>query len=373
MKVRHRAGRSAVLVVLLTAVMLIVAVAPASAAVTRDDRIAGVVSDITSTAPGSAGDQLLTIEKDLTGVQPTVIDGVPYNFGETQFCRWQRGPGWYGENGITMADEYIKDYMIAAGCDSVMVQPWTGVDHTYVPTWGKGDRVDGENVIGELRGTTKPDEIIIISGHTDSVAWGPDPVTGVWWFCYAPGADDNLSGAATAMIAAKTLSRYNFARTIRFCCFGGEEQGLFGSDEYADWCRERGENIVAVINCEMTGYDRDGSGRMELHTRQIGNGATTTSQGNGYGDKRIADAFIDVVGAYDIPITPAILDDNQAYSDHWSFWTKSYNGIAVEEASLKTNPNYHRITDDVYHLTWPYYARITAASVATTAHLAQIQ
>jgi hypothetical protein len=373
MELRHSARFVIAVVLLCMVTMLVASATQAAAAVTPDARLASVINGITSTVPGSSGDQLLTIEKDLTGVQPTVIDGVPYDFGATRFCRWQRGPGWYGENGISMADEYIKDYMVDAGLDSVMVQPWTGVDHTYIPNWGKGDRVDGNSVIGELTGTTRPDEIVLVCGHTDSVAWGPDPLTGVWWFCYAPGADDNLSGAATAMIAAKTLSQYSFARTIRFACFGGEEQGLFGSDEYADYCREHGENIVAVVNVEMTGYDRDGSGRMEIHTRQIGNGHPASSVGNGYGDKAIADVFVDVVNAYGVAITPVILDDNQNYSDHWSFWTKSYNGISVEETSLKTNPNYHTIHDDLAHMTWPYYAKITAATVATTAHLAEIQ
>jgi hypothetical protein len=369
---RHHRTRFVMSVVLLCmTAMLVGSVSQAAAAVMPDARLATIIADIDSTAPGSAGDQLLTIEEDLTGVQPCVIDGLLFDFGATQYCRWARGPQ-FGENGINMANEYVRDYLIDAGVDSVVNCPWWGVDVTYGVPSGRGTDVSGDEWIGELTGTTKPDEIVIVCGHLDSVSYN-HPHLYPMDFLFAPGADDNLSGAATTMIAAKMLCQYSFVRTIRFACWNGEEVGLFGAEAYAKRCRENGENIVAVVNVEMTGYDEDGSALVELHTRNIGNGDPANSQGNGYADKRIADKFVDVVNAYGIALNPVILDDNQPYSDHWSFWTRGYNAIAVEEQDLKDNPTYHRTTDTVANLTWPYYTRIAGATVATVAHLAQIE
>jgi len=80
---------------------------------------------------------------------------------------------------------------------------------------------DCENVVCELPGTTTPSNIVIICGHLDSTS--PSPQTN------APGADDNASGSATVIEAARVMSHYYFDNTIRFICFGGEEQGLYGS------------------------------------------------------------------------------------------------------------------------------------------------
>lgn len=76
------------------------------------------------------------------------------------------------------------------------------------------------NVIGELTGTDRPDEIVVICGHYDSSR-------GV------AGASDNAGGAALVMELARVLSAAGSKRTLRFIAFGGEETGLQGSKHYA--------------------------------------------------------------------------------------------------------------------------------------------
>ena len=79
------------------------------------------------------------------------------------------------------------------------------------------------NVIAELPGSVTPDEIVTVCGHYDSTS--PSPTTN------APGADDNGTGTAATLQAARIMAGYEFERTLRFIAFSGEEQGLYGSED----------------------------------------------------------------------------------------------------------------------------------------------
>ena len=70
----------------------------------------------------------------------------------------------------------------------------------------------------------------------------------------APGADDNGSGSAAVLTAAKIFSQYRFERTIHYVLFTGEEQRDLGSQEYVAQAVVGGSNIVAVIAPDMIGY-----------------------------------------------------------------------------------------------------------------------
>jgi len=93
------------------------------------------------------------------------------------------------------------------------------------------------NVIAEIRGTTKPDEVVIVSAHLDS------------WH-QAQGTTDNGTGTATTLEAARILAAIAAKprRTIRFCLWGGEEQGLLGSMNYVKKHRPEMANVSAVFN-----------------------------------------------------------------------------------------------------------------------------
>jgi hypothetical protein len=378
---RQRAGGSeaakiALILALFALVVIAVAAQDARADVTWDARINAAVYDTSRGKVGTGGAELYTIMSDLTGYDAdgqkviATVHGQPYDFGASPYCRWQRGPQ-FGDDGITMANEYVREYFEKQGLDEVVKQKWHGIDDTYHPAWGGGTRVDGVQVIGELTGETKPDEIVIVCGHLDSVAFdGIVPMD----FIFAPGADDNLTGAATTMIAARELAPYEFARTIRFACWGGEEEGLLGAMAYAKRCQRRGEKIVAIVNVEMTGRDLDAAnpesaGVMEVHAR----GAKKSGPfGAGRRDIPIWRTFRDVVTTYGVLVTPKLIRDDQEYSDHSAFWRYGYGAIAVEEQDLKNNANYHCATDTVANLSWLYFKRIASATVGTTAHLAQI-
>lgn len=102
-------------------------------------------------------------------------------------------------------------------------------------TWIKGPR-KLYNVIAEIPGSTKSDEVVIVGGHLDS--WdGPG----------SQGTADNGTGVTAALEAARILNKAGAkpARTIRFILFTGEEQGLFGSREYV----KQHANELSKISC----------------------------------------------------------------------------------------------------------------------------
>ncbi|MEW6073559.1 MAG: M20/M25/M40 family metallo-hydrolase [Planctomycetota bacterium] len=107
-----------------------------------------------------------------------------------------------------------------------------------------------ENVIAEIPGAVIPAEIVVIGAHYDSTnLFGP--------LHYAPGADDNASGTAGVLEAARILAAAGpYERTLRFIAFCGEEQGLIGSGVSAANSRAAGENIVAMLNTDMNAYRR---------------------------------------------------------------------------------------------------------------------
>jgi len=102
------------------------------------------------------------------------------------------------------------------------------------------------NVYAVQRGTTHPDRYVIMSGDIDSRASGVmnDSID-------APGANDNASGVAGALEAARVLSDYEFGSSIIYAALSGEEQGLFGGAHMAGVAREEGWQIAGVLNNDM--------------------------------------------------------------------------------------------------------------------------
>jgi hypothetical protein len=119
----------------------------------------------------------------------------------------------------------------------------------------QGYRVAGltcYNLDVEIRGSNRPDEIVIIGAHYDSVEG-------------SPGANDNATGAAALLALARLLAGAKTSRTLRFVEFVNEEPPYYhspvmGSVVYAKQCRQRGENIVAMLSLETIGYYTDERG-----------------------------------------------------------------------------------------------------------------
>jgi hypothetical protein len=119
------------------------------------------------------------------------------------------------------------------------------------------------NVLAVQRGTERPDEVVIISAHIDSRASDPLDATSD-----APGANDNASGSAAVLEAARVLSRQRFPSTIVYALLSGEEQGLYGGRLLARHAAAQGWTVKAVINNDIIGGSRGSDGVTETeHVR----------------------------------------------------------------------------------------------------------
>ena len=104
------------------------------------------------------------------------------------------------------------------------------------------------NVVAIQKGTKYPNRFIIMSGDIDSRA--SDTMD---FITPAPGANDNASGIAGTIEAARVLSKYSFENSIIYVGLSGEEQGLFGGDDLAKYAKEQNWDIIGILNNDMIG------------------------------------------------------------------------------------------------------------------------
>jgi len=172
------------------------------------------------------------------------------------------------------------------------------------------------NVVGTKLGTTYPGEIYIVGGHYDSVNNG--------------GADDNASGVALVLEAARVLSRYDSQRTIRFMAYSAEERGLIGSRAYA--FSHAAENILGMISPDMVAYN---------------NGSGDVNVGCGSGSHTLEANLAQAVWDYGDGLQPQLIGSVSG-SDHYSFEQVGIEGCYFAEPQL--TPVYHTVLDN-YDLT----------------------
>lgn len=215
-----------------------------------------------------------------------------------------------------------------------------------------GNPYQSANVQAELPGTLSEPGIVLITGHLDAITYTSP-------YEFAPGADDNASGCATVLEAARILSQYEFPNTLRFVCFGAEELGLIGSEYYAENSYNLGENIVAVMNLDMILYGPESN-------RALFVPYNTTSE-------FIAGMFSEVAGTYVPELELNVMySPGTTYSDHAPFWQKGYAALLGIEAAIDDNPHYHQDSDilENYQEFWPFGTECAKAALAFTAQAA---
>ena len=104
------------------------------------------------------------------------------------------------------------------------------------------------NVVAIQKGTKYPNRYIIMSGDIDSRVSDPNNYTSD-----SPGANDNASGMAGTIEAARVLSKYSFENSIVYLGLSGEEQGLFGGKGFAQYAIDQNWEIIGVLNNDMIG------------------------------------------------------------------------------------------------------------------------
>ena len=216
---------------------------------------------------------------------------------------------------------------------------------------------DAPNAIGTHLGATRPGDVYIIVAHLDDL-----PSSGT-----APGADDNGSGSASVLEAAKALSCWGVRNTVKFLNVTGEEQGLSGSTAYAADALTRGENILGVINFDMIGWAGDGIPAVE-----------NLDLNYNHSSQWLAQRFVDAAAAYGtgLPVD-AFLCPSLTASDHYPFWQRGWSaicGITDNEGYCSHSgnyPPYHTSGDTIAANGNPaFFYKVVKATVATLAELA---
>ena len=168
--------------------------------------------------------------------------------------------------GIGAARRWIKSEMdaIAAACGGCMEVFYQ--ERTYGPEDSQRltFHVNVVNVVAVIRGSVHPDRYVIMTGDIDSRA--SDSSDGE---TDAPGANDNASGMAGVIEAARILTRYDFPTSVVLAGLSGEEQGLWGGQNMAAIALEEGWDIVGVLNNDMIGNIEGINGVIENNTFRV--------------------------------------------------------------------------------------------------------
>jgi hypothetical protein len=246
------------------------------------------------------------------------------------------------------------------------------------------------DVLAILPGTTDPDRVIVISGHYDSRVTDVMNATGD-----APGANDDGSGTAAVIEAARVLSKQRFPATLVFAALAGEEQGLNGGHVLADYATAHNWKVEADLNNDIVGNTEGMSGvRDNTHVRVFSEG-TRTTETQGEADKRrynggevdspsrnlarfmdrLADQYLtnlDVVMVYRT-------DRYGRGGDQVEMLKAGYPAVRVTEATENYTRQHQdlrvengiRYGDVIEGVDFPYLAQVTRLNVITMAALAK--
>jgi len=278
-----------------------------------------------------------------------MVDGIDSSVALAHWQALSESPTWStrysSSQGCDDATAYVHGLFSSLGLDTV----YQHYSSTYA-----------DNVVGTLVGETEPDKVYIAIGHIDDL-----PSSGP-----APGADDNASGTAMVTAAAEAMACYRFARTVKFVAVTGEEQGLNGSSYYATTAANADEDIQAVLNGDMIGWEGDGQPTAEDLDVNYNSGS-----------QWLAQAMVNASADYGTGVAVnAFLCSSMTYSDHAPFWSRGYSaicGITDNEGFCGHDgdyPFYHQSSDTITNCgagAPEFEAAAIRTYVATLAHLAQ--
>jgi len=224
------------------------------------------------------------------------------------------------------------------------------------------------NLIAEIHGDARANEIVIIGAHYDTV-----------FEC--PGADDNTSGVAALLELARLLKNSHPARTVRFVAFVNEEPPHFQTENMGSWvyakeAHRQKENIVAALSIETIGMYSDAEGSQQYPD---GFKSLYPSQGNFIGfvgnlSSRglVRDAVRSFRESEQFPSEGSAVPGSipgVGWSDHWSFWQEGYPAIMVTDTAPFRNKNYHEPTDTPDTLDYGRMARVVHGLVKVVTDL----
>lgn len=240
------------------------------------------------------------------------------------------------------------------------------------------------DVLGFQAGSD-PRRVVIVMGHIDSRVSDVMNAT-----ADAPGANDDASGVALVLEAARILSREKFRATIVYAALSGEEQGLFGGQLLAETAKERGWTVTAVLNNDIVGntVGTDGrkvADRVRVFSESFGeNDAAQALQGlradGGEDDspsRALAKAIGQVAGTVPDGLNAFLVRRPDRFGrggDHSPFQKLGYPAVRFSVGAENYDAQHQDLApgkgDTVDRMDFPYLAGVTALNVATIRRLA---
>lgn len=243
------------------------------------------------------------------------------------------------------------------------------VEEQDVPFYGRMYR----NIIATMKGTDEDRGWILLGSHYDAASG-------------SPGADDNASGVAALLEAARCLSRQKLSSTVQFAAFTLEEpqpqtfKFLIGSDHFAKEARRLKRRYDAVLILESVGYtDRTEGSQIvppfvRVHVPKTGDFLGVVSNNR---SKSLMEEFHKMAGEYvpelrvvpyKVPLSGYVVPESR-FSDHASFWDQRYPALMLTDTAMFRNPNYHTPNDRHETLDFEFITNVTKAVISTILHL----
>ena len=246
------------------------------------------------------------------------------------------------------------------------------------------------NAVAIQRGTERPNDVVIITGHIDSRVTDVMNAT-----ADAPGANDDGSGTAAVMEAARVLSKHKFPGTIVYAALSGEEQGLLGGKILADYAKAQGWNVIANLNNDIIGNscgsddvcnDRQvrifseglrwqGGDELRAQVRSLGGENDSPSRNI----SRFLDNLAERIPELGIDVMQVWRNDRFGRGgDHTEFLNAGFPAVRFSVAVENYNYQHQDLRtesgveygDTIDKMDFPYLARVTKLNVAALAWLA---
>lgn len=245
------------------------------------------------------------------------------------------------------------------------------------------------NVVAIQRGTKYPNRFIMMSGDIDSRVTDPADYTSD-----SPGANDNATGMAGAIEAARVLSRYKFENSIIYVGLSGEEQGLFGGQGLAKYAKQKNWDVIGIMNNDMIGNIKGVDGVIDNRTFRIFSEPVPASETEKqrksrrfYGgevdgiSRQLARYIHKNVKTYMPEMNPMMvyrLDRFGRGGHHRPFNDAGYAGIRIMEAHENYTQQHQNIREEngiqygdvVEHVNFDYAAKLTAVNAINLASIA---
>jgi hypothetical protein len=232
---------------------------------------------------------------------------------------------------ILKARDWLYEKFISFGIDSVWLH------HYY-------DVSDQWNVVATVVGTEKPDKVIVVGGHYDSIVSGAGTDRLVW----APGADDNATGTAATLEMARIIALNPLPVTVMFVTFAQEEQGLIGSDYFAEYLHNNNTDVKLMINSDMIAHSVDLDPDVLIYADPSA--------------MEFVNIMIQMANVYTY-LNPSY-EGSAANSDHHSFYQWGYDAVFAHEGDFFSF-GWHKNYDVVDSLNFPYMKEVVKICLGT--------